>query len=49
MDVVIIAVAVATLAELLTDGHPVPALLAAICLGLPEPSGSRLRCAHGAG
>jgi signal transduction histidine kinase len=32
MDVVIIVVAVATLAELLTDGHPVPALLAAICL-----------------
>jgi len=31
MDVVIIAVAVITLAELLTDGRPVPALLSAMC------------------
>jgi signal transduction histidine kinase len=31
MDVVILVVAVATLAELLTDGRPVPALVSAIC------------------
>jgi signal transduction histidine kinase len=31
MDVVILAVAIATLVELLADGHPVPALVSAIC------------------
>ena len=31
MDVVIVVVAAATLAELLTDGRPVPALVSAIC------------------
>jgi len=31
LDVVIVVVAVATLAELLTDGRPVPALVSAVC------------------
>lgn len=31
LDVVIVVVAVATVAELLTDGRPVPALVAAVC------------------
>ena len=31
MDVVIVVVALATLAELLTDGRPVPALVSAVC------------------
>ena len=31
MDVVIVVVALATLAELLADGRPVPALVSAVC------------------